>query len=96
MRAVDTKWQKADGVTVATQARSKGLEFKAVVLLKVEAGSLEDAIAKHAVRDEAVATWTRTVFVGMTRARDELYVVGCEPLAEPFERARQEAVFDVV
>ena len=95
-RAVNQDWQSEEGVTVATQARSKGLEFKAVVLLKIEAGSLDDAIAKHAVREDAVATWTRTMFVAMTRARDELYLVGVEPLAEPFEKARMEDVFDVV
>jgi hypothetical protein len=96
VRAVTQDWQHEDGVTVATQARSKGLEFKAVVLLKIEAGSLDDAIAKHAVREDAIATWTRTMFVAMTRARDELYLVGVEPLAEPFENARTEAAFDVV
>ncbi len=92
----DRKWIQTSGVSVGTHFRSKGLEFKAVVLLKIEENALNHAINKAVDPEDAIARWTRTLFVAMTRARDSLYIVGIPPLAEPFARACDEAAFDVL
>lgn len=62
-----------DAVKVGTIKRAKGLEFKQVVLPRVPP-SLIDAGDRD---DEAVTIHRRELYVGMTRARDGLWVGVC-------------------
>ncbi|WP_207405942.1 nuclease-related domain-containing DEAD/DEAH box helicase [Rathayibacter sp. SD072] len=62
-----------DAVKVGTIKRAKGLEFKHVLLPRVPPPLLESAVSE----DE---TWTirrRELYVGMTRARDSLWIGAC-------------------
>jgi superfamily I DNA/RNA helicase len=84
--------EHAEGVLVGTFKRAKGLEFKEVFipgLARVEWPSRwfvpPDLPAE--LRAERVALQRRTLFVGMTRARDRLVLLsGGEP-AEPVAQA---------
>jgi superfamily I DNA/RNA helicase len=64
-----------DGVKVGTIKRAKGLEFKQVLLPEVRPASLGDA--PPPTDDVARERWEldrRELYVGMTRARDGLWV----------------------
>ncbi len=69
---VDSFDEKQDCVAVMTLHAAKGLEFPVVYMLAVEQGILphERSLAK----DEDVEEERRLTFVGMTRAKDELYL----------------------
>ncbi|WP_256922080.1 nuclease-related domain-containing DEAD/DEAH box helicase [Leifsonia sp. NCR5] len=62
-----------DAVKVGTIKRAKGLEFKHVILPRVPASLLEGADQD----DEALTIHRRELYVGMTRARDGLWVGVC-------------------
>jgi superfamily I DNA/RNA helicase len=62
-----------DAIKVGTIKRAKGLEFKAVLLPRVRA----DLIDPSERDDEAHVIRRRELYVGMTRARDELWVGVC-------------------
>lgn len=62
-----------DAVKVGTVKRAKGLEFKSVFLPRVQPAWIEPSIRD----DEAHAIHRRELYVGMTRARDELWVGVC-------------------
>jgi DNA helicase-2/ATP-dependent DNA helicase PcrA len=69
---VDSWDQKQDCVSVMTMHSAKGLEFPVVYLVAVEQGLLphERSLGK----DEEIEEERRLAFVGMTRAKEELYL----------------------
>ena len=89
----DHAWAGKRGISVGTHQRSKGLEFKAVVLMNVDEHAIRVACANASDEDDALEVWIRTVFVAMTRARDELVVVATAPLAPQLLAAVED--FDV-
>ncbi|MFJ4220795.1 3'-5' exonuclease [Curtobacterium luteum] len=65
----------SDAVRVGTVKRAKGLEFKQVLLAHVDRGLLDDASAGRSDADrERHERGRRELYVGMTRARDGLWV----------------------
>jgi DNA helicase-2/ATP-dependent DNA helicase PcrA len=64
--------EKQDCVSVMTMHAAKGLEFPVVYLLAVEQGLLPHE--RSLGRDDEVEEERRLAFVGMTRAKEELYV----------------------
>ena len=58
-----------DGVVISTLHRAKGLEFKKVFILNVNEGSIP---YRKAVLPEALEEERRLLYVGMTRAKEEL------------------------
>lgn len=66
--------QEKSGVTIATLHSSKGLEYDVVFLMDVNEGILP---YKKAVTEQAVEEERRLLYVGMTRARKELYILYC-------------------
>ena len=90
-RLQDYEGEHADGVLVGTFNRAKGLEFKEVLipgLAEAEWPSRwflpPDLVGDQ--RDERLALQLRTLFVGMSRARDRLVLLSggkpCEPVAQ--------------
>ncbi len=72
---------KDGGVKVGTLDRAKGLEFKVVFLLGVSHGAwpfTAKGVSSPAERADAEALAASKLFVGMTRARDALYVLCSE------------------
>ena len=62
-----------DAVKVGTIKRAKGLEFKQVLLWRVPEGLIDSA----PTGEEDDVLRRRELYVGMTRARDELWVGIC-------------------
>jgi DNA helicase-2/ATP-dependent DNA helicase PcrA len=69
---VDGWDEKQDLVSVMTLHASKGLEFPVVYALAVEQGLLPHE--RSLSRDEEIEEERRLAFVGMTRAKEELYL----------------------
>ena len=69
---VDGWDQRQESVSVMTMHAAKGLEFPVVYLVAVEQGLLPHE--RSLGRDEEVEEERRLAFVGMTRAREELYL----------------------
>ena len=67
--------EKQDCVSVMTLHAAKGLEFPVVYMLAIEQGILphERSLAKN----EEIEEERRLAFVGMTRAKEELYIYAC-------------------
>ena len=61
--------------------------------MNVDAHAIRVACANASDEDDALEVWIRTVFVAMTRARDELVVVATAPLAPQLLAAVED--FDV-
>ncbi len=74
-------WVTESGISVGTHAKSKGLEFKAVIVLSVDENAIRTALSEATDKEDALEKWLRTVFVAMTRARDQLIVIGTHPVA---------------
>ncbi|WP_031274245.1 3'-5' exonuclease, partial [Curtobacterium sp. B8] len=71
----DYAGKSSDQVRVGTIKRAKGLEFKQVLLPHVPAALLADAPPTDSVADrERRELDRRELYVGMTRARDGLWV----------------------
>ena len=92
VRLDDYKGQPVDAIRVGTFAKSKGLEFKLVIL--AAAGKAGWAVKPFWLReaadiDEWWATELRTFYVAMTRARDRLAVLTAPELSPPIVRARE-------
>jgi DNA helicase-2/ATP-dependent DNA helicase PcrA len=64
--------EKQDCVSVMTMHAAKGLEFPVVFLLALEQGLLPHERSLN--REEEIEEERRLAFVGMTRAREELYL----------------------
>jgi superfamily I DNA/RNA helicase len=62
-----------DAVKVGTIKRAKGLEFKQVVMPRVPPALLNAGASD----DEALTIHRRELYVGMTRARDGLWIGVC-------------------
>lgn len=69
---VDAWDEKQDQVSVMTLHAAKGLEFPVVYMLAVEQNLLPHERSLH--KDEEVEEERRLAFVGMTRAKEELYM----------------------
>ena len=75
LRASDTLDKRADRINLMTLHASKGLEFKCVFVVGVEDGILPFHLAKsYDEREEE----KRLLYVGMTRAQDQLFLSHCE------------------
>ena len=78
-----------DGVTVMTLHEAKGLEFRVVFLLAVE----EESLPHHFALEEgpnAIDEERRLLYVGITRAREALYLMRAMKRSE---RERQPSRF---
>ncbi|MFM7149109.1 MAG: ATP-dependent helicase, partial [Gemmataceae bacterium] len=71
---VDGFNEQQDCVAIMTMHAAKGLEFPAVFLLGVEMGILPHQRAVASQKDEEIEEERRLMFVGMTRAKEELYL----------------------
>ncbi len=69
---VDSWDEKQDCVSVMTMHAAKGLEFPVVYMLAVEQGILPHE--RSLAREDEVEEERRLAFVGMTRAKEELYL----------------------
>jgi len=65
------KYEKEKGVTLMTLHSAKGLEYKVVFLAGMEEGILPHSISMD--EDDDVEEERRLCYVGMTRAREQLY-----------------------
>ena len=63
---------RADTVTLTTLHSSKGLEYEAVIIPGLEQGRLPDF---RAISPEALEEARRVFYVGMTRAKDTVYLL---------------------
>jgi DNA helicase-2/ATP-dependent DNA helicase PcrA len=70
-RATAEATEQQDGIELATLHRAKGLEWQAVFLPGVEEGRIPVAQAKT---NEAIAEEKRLLYVGITRAQQQLFI----------------------
>ncbi|HLX07872.1 MAG TPA: 3'-5' exonuclease, partial [Thermoanaerobaculia bacterium] len=68
-------WQAERGISLMTLHSAKGLEFRAVVVTGLENGLLPHFNSQGAPED--VEEERRLLYVGMTRARERLYLTCC-------------------
>lgn len=71
---IDGYNEEQDCVAIMTMHAAKGLEFPVVFLLAVEMGILPHQRAVASRKEEEIEEERRLMFVGMTRAREELYL----------------------
>jgi DNA helicase-2/ATP-dependent DNA helicase PcrA len=69
------RYEDKKGVTLMTLHAAKGLEFKVVFLAGMEEGILPHSISRDT--DDDVEEERRLCYVGMTRAREQLYCIHC-------------------
>jgi DNA helicase II / ATP-dependent DNA helicase PcrA len=70
------KYESQKGVTLMTLHAAKGLEFKVVFLTGMEEGILPHSQSKES--NEDLEEERRLCYVGMTRAREQLWCVNCQ------------------
>ena len=68
------KGERVDAVKVGTIKRAKGLEFKQVLLAGIRSGLIDNSSPRDAGALERHELLRRELYVGMTRARDGLWV----------------------
>src|SRR5690606_36606997 len=91
---VDALDPRAEAVTLLTLHAAKGLEFPVVFLIGVEDGLLPHAFPGTTPTPEQVAEERRLLFVGLTRARDRLYVSHSRHRPSPFLRDIDQRLFE--
>jgi DNA helicase-2/ATP-dependent DNA helicase PcrA len=91
---VDALDPRAEAVTLLTLHAAKGLEFPVVFLIGVEDGLLPHAFPGTTPTPEQVAEERRLFFVGLTRARDRLYVSHSRHRPSPFLRDIDQRLFE--
>ncbi len=69
------RYEASKGVTLMTLHSAKGLEFKVVFLAGMEEGILPHSNSQEAMED--LEEERRLCYVGMTRAREQLYCIHC-------------------
>ena len=74
-------------IKVGTFHRAKGLEFRVVFLLNVEALAVGSYGRNKEERDEVLAISANQLFVAMTRARDGLFLLCNDDPAESLYEA---------
>jgi DNA helicase-2/ATP-dependent DNA helicase PcrA len=72
---VDSYDEKADSVTLITLHAAKGLEFPAVFMVGLEEGVLPHMRSIESGNPEQLEEERRLCYVGMTRAKEHLYLV---------------------
>ena len=72
LTGLDAYDPRADAVTLLTMHAAKGLEFSVVFIAGVEEGLIPYALAKN---DADIEEERRLFYVGMTRAKDELFLL---------------------
>jgi uncharacterized protein (TIGR00375 family) len=93
---VDALDPRAEAVTLLTLHAAKGLEFPVVFLVGVEDRLLPHSFPGTRPSDDQVAEERRLFFVGMTRARDRLYLSHARHRPSPFLRAIDDGLFEVL
>lgn len=86
IRNFNTKNSK-NGVVVSTMHKAKGQEWKIVFLIDVDEEVIPYTKAKT---PEEIEEERRLLYVGMTRAKDELYIFSCIP--SPFMHETQKKI----
>jgi DNA helicase II / ATP-dependent DNA helicase PcrA len=75
---VDAWDEQVDHVSIMTLHASKGLEFRVVYVLAVEEGLIPHERSLHDGKGEEKEEERRLLFVGMTRAKKELYLTNVQ------------------
>jgi DNA helicase-2/ATP-dependent DNA helicase PcrA len=79
---IDGYNEEQDCVAVMTMHAAKGLEFPVVFLVAVEMGILPHQRAVASQKEEEIEEERRLMFVGMTRAKEELYLTHARGIRE--------------
>jgi DNA helicase-2/ATP-dependent DNA helicase PcrA len=79
---VDGYNEEQDCVAIMTMHAAKGLEFPVVFLMAVEMGILPHQRAIATQKAEEIEEERRLMFVGMTRAKEELYLTHARSIRE--------------
>lgn len=79
---VDGYNEEQDCVAIMTMHAAKGLEFPVVFLIAIEMGILPHQRAVASQKDEEIEEERRLMFVGMTRAKEQLYLTHARGLRE--------------
>jgi len=72
----DNEVKNADAVSLMTVYEAQGLEFPVVYMAGLEEGLLPHSHARQQDNGKAIEEERRLLYVGMTRARDVLYLTG--------------------
>jgi DNA helicase-2/ATP-dependent DNA helicase PcrA len=79
---IDGYNEEQDCVAIMTMHAAKGLEFPVVFLLAVEMGIIPHQRAVASRKEEEIEEERRLMFVGMTRAMEELYLTNARGVRE--------------
>jgi DNA helicase-2/ATP-dependent DNA helicase PcrA len=79
---IDGYNEQQDCVAIMTMHAAKGLEFPVVFLVAVEMGIIPHQRAVASQKEDEIEEERRLLFVGMTRAKEELYLTHARGLRE--------------